>query len=152
MTVVSTNPTVYKYQQYVYNFNIFDNIDGIPKGNNGNPTDGIDNKYNHGSYPSNYVKACVGKDLFGESNYKLKDGTSASSYDGTRYFFTDNPYSINPASELAKYCVNMGSETYGTELTQTLKVTEDIAGADRIQDCRIDKGAYEYNGASEIKP
>lgn len=31
-------------------------------------------------------------------------------------------------------------------------MTEDIAGADRIQDCRIDKGAYEYNGASEIKP
>jgi len=46
----------------------------------------------------------------------------------------------------------MGSEVYGTELTQTLNVTEDIAGADRVQDCRIDKGAYEYNGSNEIKP
>ena len=37
-------------------------------------------------------------------------------------------------------------------LTQTLDVTEDIAGAARIQDCIIDKGAYEYNGANEIVP
>lgn len=144
MTVVSTNPTVYKYQEYLYNCDVFDGNDVIP---------GSGNAYNKDPYPTNYIIKCVKKDLFSESNYKLKDGTSASSYDGKRYFFTDNPYSINPASELAKYCINMGSDTYGAELTQKpLNVTEDIAGADRIQDCRIDKGAYEYNGASEIKP
>ncbi|WP_223929668.1 right-handed parallel beta-helix repeat-containing protein [Prevotella lacticifex] len=142
-TVVSTNPTVYKYQQYLYNFNIFDNNDVIP---------GSGSAYNKDPYPTRYIDQCASKDLFSESKYKLKDGTSVSSYDGKRYFFTDNPYSINPASDLAKFCINMGSEVYGTELTQTLNVTEDIAGADRIQDCRIDKGAYEYNGSNEIKP
>ena len=98
-----------------------------------------------------YYNSCRAQDLFNESQYIYptgdeKKGTQISSIE------TDNPYSINPASDLAKYCINLGSETYGTKLTQTLKVTEDIAGADRIQDCRIDKGAYEYNGASEIKP
>lgn len=98
-----------------------------------------------------YYNSCRAKDLFNESQYNYPTGDESS---GTQIssIETDNPYSINPASTLAKYCINMGSETYGTELTQTLKVTEDIAGADRIQDCRIDKGAYEYNGASEIKP
>jgi len=103
---------------------------------------------------TNYIKACATQNLFNESNYTIKNsGEKPSEYKKSGYFFTDNPYSINPASELEKYCINMGSETYGTELTQKpLNVTEDIAGADRIQDCRIDKGAYEYNGASKIEP
>lgn len=101
--------------------------------------------YTDAKYVDSYIQACIAKDLFNESKY-------GAYTNGSGYYHTDNPYSINPASDLAKYCINMGSETYGTELTQTLKVTEDIAGADRIQDCRIDKGAYEYNGASEIKP
>ena len=108
----------------------------------------VPNKYSfyyYAKYVDSYIQACIAKDLFNESKY-------GAYTNGSGYYQTDNPYSINPASKLAKYCVNMGSETYGTELTQTLKVTEDIAGADRIQDCRIDKGAYEYNGASEIKP
>jgi predicted outer membrane repeat protein len=101
--------------------------------------------YTDAKYVDSYIQACIAKDLFNESKY-------GAYTNGSGYYHTDNPYSINPASDLAKYCINMGSETYGTELTQTLKVTEDIAGADRVQDCRIDKGAYEYNGASEIKP
>ncbi len=101
--------------------------------------------YYTAKYVDSYIQACIAKDLFNESKY-------GAYTNGSGYYHTDNPYSINPASDLHNYCINMGSETYGTELTQTLKVTEDIAGADRIQDCRIDKGAYEYNGASEIKP
>jgi len=98
-----------------------------------------------------YYNSCRAQDLFNESQYIYPTGDETN---GTQIssIETDNPYSINPASDLAKYCINLGSETYGAELTQTLKVTEDIAGADRIQDCRIDKGAYEYNGASEIVP
>jgi predicted outer membrane repeat protein len=98
-----------------------------------------------------YYNSCRAQDLFNESQYIYPTGDETN---GTQIssIETDNPYSINPASDLEKYCINMGSEFYGTELTDKLKVTEDIAGADRIQDCRIDKGAYEYNGASEIVP
>ena len=46
----------------------------------------------------------------------------------------------------------MGADEYGETLKTSYGITEDIAGADRIQDCRIDKGAYEYNGASKIVP
>ena len=115
---------------------------------------GANNAYWKDPYLTNYIKACATQNLFNESNYTIKNsGEKPSEYKKSGYFFTDNPYSINPASDLAQYCINMGSEFYGTELAQKpLNVTEDIAGADRIQDCRIDKGAYEYNGASEIVP
>ena len=46
----------------------------------------------------------------------------------------------------------MGADEYGETLRTAYGITEDIAGADRIQDCKIDKGAYEYNGASKISP
>lgn len=105
---------------------------------------------------SAYIQGCAAKKLFNEDKYPLKNGSntvSVTSYDGSFDFVTDNPYSINPASDLAKSSViNMGAEEYGDVLTQTLHVTEDIAGAARIQDCIIDKGAYEYNGANEIVP
>ena len=118
------------------------------------PVPNANNKYWLDPYTTDYIKACATQKLFNESNYTIKNsGEKPSEYKESGYFFTDNPYSINPASELAKYCINMGSETYGTELAQKpLEVTEDIAGADRIQDCQIDKGAYEYNGASKISP
>lgn len=115
---------------------------------------GANNAYWKDPYLTNYIKACAKQNLFNESNYTIKNsGEKPSEYKKSGYFFTDNPYSINPASDLDldQYCINMGSENYGAEL-QKLNVTEDIAGADRIQDCRIDKGAYEYNGASKIVP
>lgn len=97
---------------------------------------------------NNYYTLCKAQDLFNESQYSGYPDNSATSKLG--YIETDNPYSINSGSDLAKYCINMGEDD-GT-LKTTYGITEDIAGADRIQDCRIDKGAYEYNGASEIKP
>ena len=98
---------------------------------------------------NNYYTLCKAQDLFNESQYSGYPDNSATSKLG--YIETDNPYSINPASDLAQYCINMGADEDET-LKTTYGITEDIAGADRIQDCRIDKGAYEYNGASEIVP
>jgi hypothetical protein len=101
--------------------------------------------YYNAKYVDSYIQACIAKNLFNESKY-------GAYTNGSGYYHTDNPYSINPASTLKQYCINMGAEEYGDVLTQTLHVTEDIAGAARIQDCIIDKGAYEYNGANEIVP
>lgn len=98
---------------------------------------------------NNYYTLCKAQDLFNESQYSGYPDNSATSKLG--YIETDNPYSINPASDLAQYCINMGADEDET-LKTTYGITEDIAGADRIQDCRIDKGAYEYNGASKIVP
>ena len=99
---------------------------------------------------NNYYTLCKAQNLFNESQYSGYPDNSATSKLG--YIETDNPYSINPASNLHQYCINMGADEYGETLKNTYGITQDIAGADRIQDCRIDKGAYEYNGASEIKP
>lgn len=98
-----------------------------------------------------YYNSCRAKDLFNERQYIYPTGDETN---GTQMnsIETDNPYSINPASDLAQYCINMGADEYGDTLKTTYGITEDIAGADRIQDCRIDKGAYEYNGASKIEP
>ncbi len=55
-------------------------------------------------------------------------------------------YSLKPT---AVQCINQGAEY--DALTQ-LDITVDINGADRVQDCTIDKGAYEYNQSLEISP
>ncbi len=56
-------------------------------------------------------------------------------------------------SPLSQYCINGGVEEYnGHKFLIEEQIDEDIVGADRIQDCRIDKGAYEYNGAYDILP
>ena len=65
-------------------------------------------------------------------------------------------------------CVNAGTENLGTEtyynkrdaegvpqakLTENVYLPDnDMDWADRIQDCRVDIGAYEYNGAAAISP
>ena len=98
---------------------------------------------------NNYYTLCKAQNLFNESQYSGYPDNSATSKLG--YIETDNPYSINHGSKLAQYCINMGADE-GETLKTTYGITEDIAGAARIQDCSIDKGAYEFNGASEIKP
>ena len=62
----------------------------------------------------------------------------------------NSDYSINSSSALAQYCINMGSDGGADILENTYGITQDIAGAERVQDCTIDKGAYEYNGAKDI--
>lgn len=96
-----------------------------------------------------YYTKCKSRNLFNESNYIYPTASGSTQISSIE---TDNPYSINSASDLAQYCINMGADEYGETLKTTYGITEDIAGADRIQDCRIDKGAYEYNGASKIVP
>ena len=95
-----------------------------------------------------YYTICKSQNLFNESNYIYPAASGSTQISSIE---TDNPYSINPGSDLAKYCINMGADEDET-LKTTYGITEDIAGADRIQDCQIDKGAYEYNGASKISP
>ena len=60
--------------------------------------------------------------------YELKDPTDAST---------------------SRYCINMGNSS---DAIFTDKLTVDIVGDARIQDCQVDKGAYEYNGAGDITP
>lgn len=88
-----------------------------------------------------YINACTAQNLFDEHRYPFfPDGSS------------DNPYRIHQGSALAPYCINMGADEYGETLANTYGIDVDIAGADRVQDCQIDKGAYEYNGAASISP
>lgn len=98
-----------------------------------------------------YYNSCRSMNLFNENlyNYPTGDETNGTQITSIE---TDNPYSINHTSKLAQYCINMGADEYGETLKNTYGITEDIAGADRVQDCRIDKGAYEYNGSNEIRP
>ncbi|HEY9542586.1 right-handed parallel beta-helix repeat-containing protein, partial [Prevotella sp.] len=90
-----------------------------------------------------YYEACKAVNLFHEKNY---------TYDANG--FSNNPYVLNAADtkDIAKYCINMGADQYGELLKTKYGITEDIAGADRVQDCTIDKGAYEFNGAANIAP
>lgn len=98
-----------------------------------------------GSYDAttvnNYVQNCRILNLFNELSHPFDSNGDS-----------DNPYNINPNSRVASHCINKGVTDYGETMKITYGITEDIAGADRIQDCRIDKGAYEYNGASKISP
>ncbi len=49
----------------------------------------------------------------------------------------------------AKYCINKGTEQ---ELLEELGITEDIVGNNRVIDCTVDKGAYEYYDSYAITP
>ncbi len=49
----------------------------------------------------------------------------------------------------ATQCINKGSDF---DALDTYDITVDINGEDRIQDCTIDKGAYEYNQSLDISP
>ena len=69
----------------------------------------------------------------------------------------DNPFERGESAEdehdyrllSSSYCINKGMIPEGEEETFP---TKDVDFADRVQDCRIDIGAYEYNGAVDIAP
>lgn len=72
----------------------------------------------------------------------------------------DEHYNLKSSAEspLSRYCINSGVEEF-TKPDNTIErflekysIEEDIVGAERVQDCRVDKGAYEYNGAYDIVP
>ncbi len=58
----------------------------------------------------------------------------------------DTDYSLKST---ATQCINKGS-TY--QALTDYDITVDINGEDRVQDCTIDKGAYEYNQSLDITP
>ncbi len=49
----------------------------------------------------------------------------------------------------ATQCINQGSQE---DVLAAQDITEDIVGSNRVQDCTVDKGAYEYNDAYGITP
>lgn len=49
----------------------------------------------------------------------------------------------------ATQCINQGSQE---DVLLAQDITEDIVGSNRVQDCTVDKGAYEYNDAYGIDP
>ncbi len=49
----------------------------------------------------------------------------------------------------AVQCINMGANQ---SLLESMGITEDIVGNDRVIDCTVDKGAYEYNDSYSILP
>jgi len=84
------------------------------------------------------------------------DGENLIKYDN--WDFTDDykngsglTYELKDPTEMStsRYCINMGNSSDAI-FTDTLTV--DIVGDARIQDCQVDKGAYEYNGAGSITP
>ena len=115
----------------VYNTKNID-YNGVPEANS---------KYYEAAYVDAYRQSCYDANLFNEYNYPyFPDGSS------------DNNYSINRASDVANNCINMGADEWADEMDSKFNIIEDITGANRVQDCKIDKGAYEYDGTGEITP
>jgi len=68
-------------------------------------------------------------------------------------FTTDYSLKDPTGTNKSIYCVNKGEEMVNSVNILTANdIDEDIVGENRVQDCKIDKGAYEYNGASNITP
>lgn len=95
-----------------------------------------------------YFHQCIAQNLFNED---AVDENGILKYPIVNYM-SDNPYAINASSGLSMYNINMGDENKTTDMIQEFNIDQDIAGADRIQDCVVDKGAYEYNGSGDIQP
>lgn len=84
-----------------------------------------------------------------EECYRMSD--YGSDTDGTAFknaCFNGAPFN-NTTYELTNnttglYCINKGVNSY----VEDNAIYEDAAGADRIQDCTVDKGAYEYTGST----
>lgn len=102
------------------------------------------------NYAKDYYEACVNENLFNESAYNYPNKNALDN--ANAMLDTGNPYILNPLSELKSFCINMGSDDAAQTLELDYDITVDIVGADRVQDCTIDKGAYEYNGANLITP
>ena len=65
----------------------------------------------------------------------------------------NNDYRIRMKDEYN--CVNLGAEDLGYDMdgvTPVVLPDVDMDYTDRVQDCRVDIGAYEYNGAASITP
>ncbi len=88
----------------------------------------------------------VGTGTGSASNYLAFYNNSKANEPFVRDDYDNTDYSLKAT---ATQCINKGSEYQ--ELTN-LDITVDINGEERIQDCTIDKGAYEYNQSLDINP
>lgn len=67
---------------------------------------------------------------------------------------TDYNYRIKLPENSAYNCVNKGTELLGNDYDgqKVVLPSHDMDYTRRVQDCRVDIGAYEYNGADDIRP
>lgn len=114
--------------------------------NNGTQSDG-----------TNYV---ISNSIFGYKDWSKRNefGPFVQIYDEAvrnyDYRITAKGKRQVPDTQYNNNCVNAGTEDIGKDyLNRKAKLPEiDMDYTDRIQDCRVDIGAYEFNGASMIAP
>ena len=114
----------------------------------------------HTCYSSAWSSKYASDDATNTDLVKLVGGGSDGSASDSAKFFNNckanepfvrdadgnTDYSLKAA---ATQCINKGSDF---DALDTYDITVDINGEDRIQDCTIDKGAYEYNQSLDISP
>lgn len=96
-----------------------------------------------------------------ESDHRAFDGTFTGvkketfQYRGNTAIFDgsdpENPYRLLAGAQ----AINAGTEDLGLDITEKNPIelpSYDAEYTDRIKDCRVDIGAYEYNGAGSITP
>ena len=116
---------------------------GYSEGGGYNP-----NLYN--CYTSSTASKFVGEDVWNNPEQCAKFDTY-NDKNGTAFYqacFAEAPFD-NTTFKLKNegngiYCINKGNN----EHINNNAIYEDAAGADRIQDCTVDKGAYEYTGTT----
>ncbi|MBE6331336.1 MAG: hypothetical protein E7070_03380 [Bacteroidales bacterium] len=104
---------------------------------------------------------------FAAGGYSNVQKTNCLENYNTSDYATINPFKLDYADALADYdyritlkdesynCVNAGTEELGYDydgVTPVVLPDVDMDYTDRVQDCRVDIGAYEYNGAASITP
>ena len=90
-----------------------------------------------------------------ENSINLKKSASVANPFALDYntAVANNDYRIRMKGEYN--CVNLGTENLGYDMdgvTPVVLPDVDMDYTDRVQDCRVDIGAYEYNGAASITP
>ena len=99
------------------------------------------------------------------SNYSA-DNTNKTYYGSSSTASTCNPFALSYADAVSNFdfrieqkdvynAVNAGTQFIDLDNNGTSDVTipsSDMDYADRVQDCEIDMGAFEYNGAYSIEP
>ncbi len=103
-------------------------------------------RWSSDDYNDNNKVAIVGNTEGEASDYAAFYTNCKSNEPFIRDDENNTDYSLKPT---ATQCINKGSEY---DALDNYDITVDINGEDRIQDCTIDKGAYEYNLSLDITP
>lgn len=103
----------------------------------------FENKNNHRTFDSSFTNVDA-------SSFVYMDGKEMSASD----LFNDaanGDYSLKEGA----IAINMGTDQLGKNMEETADIvlpSYDAQYADRVQDCTVDIGAYEFNGAYSITP